>query len=119
MNKIYNLFFFLSLYLLVYMVLFWYQSKFNNLSDFMKDLSKKYPIAFNLMLQYYRQKNSSDEASSSNELNSILNQENLVMEQVCSILRVMQKQERVDQKLQLLDEAKRLFGNDEKFNTSV
>jgi hypothetical protein len=33
------------------MVLFWYQSKFNNVSDFMKDIGKKYPIAFNLMMQ--------------------------------------------------------------------
>jgi hypothetical protein len=52
-------------------------------------------------------------------LSSILNQENLLTEQVCSILRVVQKQERLDQKLQLLDEARRLFGNDEKFNTSL
>jgi hypothetical protein len=103
------------------MVLFWYQSKFNNVSDFMKDLSKKYPIAFNLMLQYYRQKSASgqDSVVGSSELNNILNQENLILEQVCSILRVVQKQEKVDQKLQLLDEAKRLFGNDEKFNTTV
>ena len=39
------------------MVLFWYQSKFNNVSDFMKEIGKKYPIAFNLMLQVIFYKN--------------------------------------------------------------
>ena len=104
------------------MVLFWYQSKFNNVSDFMKHISKN-PTALNLMLQvslyiyiyciviepledlnvylknfkkYYRQKNVSadmDTSSSSNELGNILNQENLIIEQVTSILRVAQKQD--------------------------
>ena len=32
------------------MVLFWYQSKFNNVSDFMKHISKD-SVALNLMLQ--------------------------------------------------------------------
>ncbi len=64
---------------LIYMVLFWYQGKFNNVSDFNKQISKN-PVALSLMLQYYRQKNLTDEDS--NELNNILNQENLVMEQV-------------------------------------
>lgn len=72
------------------MVLFWYQKKFNNLSDFMKDISKKYPIAFNLMLQYYRQKSVDEENL---EFNDILNQENLINEQACSIVNVALKQE--------------------------
>lgn len=60
-----------------------------------------------------------EQNTTSTELSSILNQENLLTEQVCLILRVAQKQERIDQKLQMLDEAKRLFGNDEKFNTTL
>ena len=35
---------------LIYMVLFWYQGKFNNFSDFMKHISKN-TVALNLMLQ--------------------------------------------------------------------
>lgn len=72
------------------MVLFWYQGKFNNVSDFMKHISKN-PTALNLMLQYYRQKNITDQDS--NELGDILNQENLILEQVMSILNVAQKQD--------------------------
>jgi vacuolar protein sorting-associated protein 16 len=98
------------------MVLFWYQSKFNNLSDFMKHISKN-TVALNLMLQYYRQKSSSDQDT--DELGSILNQENLKIEQVMSILKVAFKQTRNDQKVQMLDEARRLFGNDDKFNANL
>lgn len=101
---------------LIYMVLFWYQGKFNNSSDFMKHISKN-TVALSLMLQYYRQKNLMEQDS--NELGNILNQENLIMEQVTSILRVAVKQKRVDQKLQMLDEARRLFGNEEKFSSSM
>ena len=73
------------------MVLFWYQNKFNNMSDFMKDISKKYPIAFYLMLQYLRKKSIDEE--NFNELNDILNQENLITEQVCTTIAVALKQE--------------------------
>ena len=68
------------------MVLFWYQNKFDNQSDFMKHISNN-TIAKNLMLQYYRQKD-----ANTNELGNILNQENMVIEQVLSILRVAQRQ---------------------------
>jgi hypothetical protein len=102
---------------LIYMVLFWYQSKFNNVSDFMKKISKN-TVALNLMLQYYRQKNQTEEDDNT-EFSNILNQENLIMEQVISILNVANKQARVEQKLQMLDEARRLLSNDDKFNAGL
>lgn len=72
------------------MVLFWYKNKFNNLSDFMKDISKKYPNAFNLMLQYLRQQSVNKE--NFDELNDIFNQENLITERVCSLITIALRQ---------------------------
>jgi vacuolar protein sorting-associated protein 16 len=96
---------------LIYMVLFWLKEKFNNVSDFMKFISKN-EVAMSLMLQYYRQ-------NDINKLCDILNQENKSLEQAMSLVKVAYKQTTNDQKLKLLDEAQRLFRGRDEFNYSV
>lgn len=96
---------------LIYMVLLSSKDKFNNISDFMKDISKN-PVAMSLMLQYYRQ-------NDINKLCDIFDQENMNIDHALTLTKVAYKQEDVNEKIKILDEAQRLFRNKDDLSLSL